>query len=303
MSITTPRDLPQGILAATLAYVIWGVVVVYWKLLPDVSPWEIVGHRVLWSVVLLLPIIVVLGRTSAVLAAFRNPRRAAALLASSALIATNWGIFIWAVVEGRIVEASLGYYINPLFVIALGVVLLGESLSRLRVAAFVLAAAGVAVQAVALGGLPWISLTLAGSFAIYGYVRKVVQVEALDGLFVETLIVAPFAIFGFWLLMQDGELAFAHGDPLTDALLIGAGAITALPLWLFAYGARRVRLSTMGFLQYIAPSISLVIAVAVYDEPFGTVRLVSFGLIWAALVLVSLEMFRRPVPVAPEECR
>jgi len=301
--MTTPRDLPQGILAAALAYVIWGVVVVYWKLLPDVSPWEILGHRVVWSVVVLLPVVLLFRRLPAVLAIFRNPRRAAALLLSSVLIAGNWGIFIWAVTEGRIIETSLGYYINPLFAIALGVLLLGEKLSRLRIMAFVLAGIGVGVQAVALGGLPWISLVLASSFAVYGYVRKVVQVEALDGLFIETLIVAPVALIGFWLMMGQGELAFAHGDLVTDALLIGAGAVTALPLWLFAYGARSVRLSTMGFLQYIAPTISLIIAVTVYDEPFGTVRLVSFSLIWAALVLVSLEMFRRPVPVAPEECR
>lgn len=301
--MTTARDQPRGVFAAALSYVIWGVVVVYWKLVDDVSPWEILGHRVLWSVLLLAPIILIFGRLGPVLAVFTVPRRAAALCVSSVLIAANWGIFIWAVTQGRIVETSLGYYINPLLAILLGVVLLGEHLSRLRMAAFALAGAGVAVQAVALGGLPWISLVLAGSFAIYGYVRKVVQVEALDGLFIETLLVMPFALIGMWLMMQQGDLAFGHGPVLRDALLIGAGAVTALPLWLFAYGARRVRLSTMGFLQYIAPTISLIIAVTVYDEPFGTVRLVSFGLIWAALILVSLEMFRRPVPRPPEECR
>jgi len=299
----TAKDQPQGVLAAALSYAIWGVVVVYWKLLGDVSPWEILGHRVLWSVAVLLPVILLLGRLGPVLAIFRNPRRTAALFVSSALIAGNWGIFIWAVTSGRIVETSLGYYINPLLAILLGVVMLGEKLSTLRIAAFVLAGAGVAVQAVALGGLPWVSLALACSFAVYGYVRKVVQVEALDGLFVETLIVAPVAALGMWLLMSRGDLAFAHGSLVRDALLVGAGAVTALPLWLFAYGARRVRLSTMGFLQYIAPTLSLIIAVGVYHEPFGTVRLVSFGLIWAALALVSAEMFRRPVPVPPEECR
>ncbi len=301
--MTTPRDLPQGVLAAALSYVVWGVVVIYWKLLDDVSPWEIVGHRVLWSVILLAPIIVAFGRVGAVLGVLRSPRRAAALFVSAALIAANWGIFIWAVAAERIVDTSLGYYINPLLAILLGVVLLGERLSRLRIAAFVLAGAGVAVQTVALGGLPWISLVLALTFALYGYVRKVVQAEALDGLFIETLIVAPFAAAGMWYLAGHGGLAFAHGTLARDLLLVGAGAITTLPLWLFAFGARRVRLSTMGFLQYIAPTISLVIAVAIYDEPFGTVRLISFGLIWAALALVSVEMFRRPVPRPPEACR
>lgn len=300
--MTTPRDTTQGVLAAVLAYVIWGVIVVYWKLLPGVAPWEILAHRVIWSLVLLAPIIVFLGRTAIVWSVLRNRRSFLALLASSALIAVNWGLFIWAVTEQRIVETSLGYYINPLFAILLGVVLLGEKLSRIRVAAFGLAAAGVVLQAVAMGGVPFISLGLAASFAVYGYVRKVVKAEALDGLFVETLIVSPFALAALAYFANEGSLAFAHGPLSQDLLMIGAGAVTALPLWLFAVGARQVRLSTMGFLQYIAPTISLILAVTIYDEPFDTVRLVSFGLIWAALAVVSVELFRRPVVTPPEAC-
>lgn len=293
------RDTLQGLIAGASAYVIWGLVVIYWKLMPGVSPWEVLAHRVVWSVVLLAPIIVALGRVPAILAAVRSSRSLLALLASSMLIASNWGIFIWAVADGRIIETSLGYYINPLFAIGLGVLLLGEKLSAWRTAAFGLAAIGVAIQAVALGGVPFVSLSLAASFAVYGYVRKVVKVEALDGLFVETLIVTPLALGVLAFMASNATLSFGHTGWLEAALLIGAGPITALPLFLFSFGARRVQLSTMGFLQYIAPTISLILAVAVYHEPFGTTRAVSFGFIWAALILASLEGFRR-TPARPE---
>mgnify|MGYP003593959395 FL=1 len=178
-----------------------------------------------------------------------------------------------------------------------GVVMMGERLSRWRIAAFVLAGAGVAVQAVALGGLPWVSIVLASSFALYGYVRKVVAVAALDGLFVETLLIAPLAAAYAVLLTEQGRLAFGQGSSLETLLLIGAGPVTAVPLWLFSVGARGVRLSTLGFLQYIAPTISLAMAVFLYHEPFGPVRALSFALIWAALAVVSAEALRRPAPV------
>ena len=295
------KDSLNGIIAAATSYAIWGVVVIYWKLIHGVSAWETLTHRVLWCLVFLTPIVLALGRGPAIWTALSSRRSLLALLASATLIAGNWGIFIWAVQEGRIVETSLGYYINPLLAILLGVVMLGEHLSRWRMAAFALAAAGVAVQAVALGGLPWISIVLATSFATYGYVRKVVKVEALDGLFVETLLVAPFAGIYVWLLAEHGELAFGQGEWTQTLLLAGAGPVTAIPLWLFSVGARKVRMSTLGFLQYIAPTISLAIAVFVYHEPFGLVRAVSFALIWSALVVVSLDALRRPAIVTPEE--
>ncbi|BCW89781.1 Protein RarD [Alphaproteobacteria bacterium SO-S41] len=296
-----PKDSLNGVIAAATSYVIWGVVVVYWKLIHDVSAWEVLTHRMLWCLAFLAPIVLALGRGPAIWAALSSRRSVLALLTSAILIAGNWGIFIWAVQEGRIVETSLGYYINPLLAILIGVVMLGEQLSRWRMAAFALAAAGVAVQAVALGGLPWISIVLATSFATYGYVRKVVKVEALDGLFVETLLVAPFAGIYVWLLAEHGELAFGHVDWVQTLLLVGAGPVTAIPLWLFSVGARKVRMSTLGFLQYIAPTISLAIAVFIYHEPFGLVRAISFALIWSALVVVSFDALRRPAIVTPEE--
>ena len=300
--MTTERDSVNGITAALTAYVIWGVVVVYWKLMPGVPAWEILAHRVVWCLAFLAPIVLALGRWPAIVAALSSWRSLTALVVSSLLIAMNWGIFIWAVQQGRIVETALGYYINPLLAILIGVVMLGERLSRWRTVAFGLAAAGVAVQAVALGGLPWIALVLASSFAVYGYVRKVVNVQALDGLFVETMLTAPLAGLLMWHLAGTGELRFGHVDMATTLLMMGAGPVTAIPLWLFAVAARGVRMSTIGFLQYVAPTISLVIAVWVYDEPFGWVRMVSFGLIWAALAVVTFEMFRRPAIVTPAEC-
>ncbi|MFO1238433.1 MAG: EamA family transporter RarD [Alphaproteobacteria bacterium] len=295
--MTQPKDQPTGVIAAAISYAIWGVVVAYWKALGGVSAWEVLAHRVLWCLVFLTPIVVALGRVAAIRQALSSRRSLMALAVSATLIGFNWGIFIWAVQEGRIIETSLGYYINPLLAIALGVVMMGERLSRWRIAAFVLAGAGVAVQAVALGGLPWVSIVLASSFALYGYVRKVVAVAALDGLFVETLLIAPLAAAYAVLLTEQGRLAFGQGSSLETLLLIGAGPVTAVPLWLFSVGARGVRLSTLGFLQYIAPTISLAMAVFLYHEPFGPVRALSFALIWAALAVVSAEALRRPAPV------
>lgn len=295
--MTQPKDQPAGVVAAAISSAIWGVLVAYWKALGGVSAWEVLAHRVLWCLVFLTPIVVSLGRVAAIRQALSSRRSLMALAVSATLIGFNWGIFIWAVQEGRIIETSLGYYINPLLAIALGVVMMGERLSRWRIAAFVLAGAGVAVQAVALGGLPWVSIVLASSFALYGYVRKVVAVAALDGLFVETLLIAPLAAAYAVLLTEQGRLAFGQGSSLETLLLIGAGPVTAVPLWLFSVGARGVRLSTLGFLQYIAPTISLAMAVFLYHEPFGPVRALSFALIWAALAVVSAEALRRPAPV------
>lgn len=296
-----PADTLNGVLAAVLAYVIWGLVVVYWKWVGHVSAWETLAHRVVWCFVFLLPIVLALGRWPAIRGALTDRRSLVTLGACALFIGSNWGIFIWAVQQGRIVETSLGYYINPLLVIALGVVLLGEKLSPVRVVSLALAAIGVAIQAWALGFVPWISLVLATSFAIYGYLRKVISVEALDGLFVETLLITPLAAGYLLLLEGEGTLSFGHTGWGEALLLTVAGPITAVPLWMFAVGARGVRMSTMGFLQYIAPTISLVIAVVVYHEPFDALRMVSFAFIWAALLVVSLEAFRRPMLVTPEE--
>ncbi len=291
--MTASRDTARGVAAAATAYVLWGVVVVYWKLLGHVDAWEILAHRIVWSLAFVAPIVVALGRVPAVLAALSNARSLAALALSTVLISLNWGVFIWAVANGRILETSLGYYVNPLATILLGVALLGERLSPLRLAAFGLGAAGVAVQAWALGGLPWVSLVLPFSFALYGFVRKTIPVEAIDGLLVETLLAAPFAALYLILLAQDGSLAFLDVDRWTDALLVIAGPVTAIPLWLFAVGARGLRMSTLGFLQYATPTITFALGTFVYAEPMSALRLASFALIWAALALVVWDGLAR----------
>jgi chloramphenicol-sensitive protein RarD len=237
--------------------------------------------------------VLVLGRLPHIRAIIATRKSLGALALSTLLISTNWGIFIWAVQAGRIVETSLAYYINPIFSILLGIFLLGERITRLRAGALGLAAAGVVVQAMALGGLPWISLVLASSFALYGYVRKVVDASALDGLFIETMLAMPLALAYLFFLGTHHALAFGNGPSWQSLLLIGAGPVTAIPLWLFSVGARSIRLSTIGFLQYIAPSISLALAVFAYGERFTLMHGLSFALIWLALALVSAEALRR----------
>ena len=216
-----------------------------------------------------------------------------ALVASALLIAVNWGLFIWAVTADRIIDTSLGYYINPLVSFVLGVVWLGERLTKIQLAAIALALLGVINQTVALGYLPWISLVLAVSFGIYGLIRKTVAVESLEGLTVEAILLAPISLgyIVYQVVSQQG--AFFHVSLATDLLLVLAGPLTAIPLLLFAAGARLVRLSTMGFLQYLAPSISLVLAVFLYHEPFTQAHAVTFALIWSALALVTWEALRR----------
>lgn len=282
-------DDPRGVLYAALAYVAWGLVTIYWKLLGSVPSSEVLAHRIVWCLGLLIIVIGIMGRARHVLHLLRKPKIVGLMVLTAFLIGGNWYLFIWAVVEGRVLETSLGYYINPLVSILLGALLLGERLSRLRKIAFALAATAVAIQIIMLGELPWVSLTLAFSFGAYGYLRKVAPVEALEGLFIETLVLAPLAVAWLMWVAQNGTMAFGAQDMAIDLLLIGAGPVTAVPLLLFSLGARMVRLSTMGFLQYIAPTISFLLAVCVWHEPFGPVRAATFALIWAALALVSWE--------------
>lgn len=285
----TRLDDPRGVLYAALAYVAWGLVTIYWKMLGTVPSSEVLAHRVVWCLVTLVILIAALGRVRHVLHLLKKPKIVGLMTLTALLIGGNWYLFIWSVVEGRVLETSLGYYINPLVSILLGALFLGERLSGLRKIAFALAAAAVAIQIIMLGELPWISLSLAFSFGLYGYLRKVAPVEALEGLFIETLVLAPLAAAYLFFLAESGDLQFAAQGYDIDMLLLGAGPVTAVPLLLFALGARLVRLSTMGFLQYVAPTISFLLAVYVWHEPFGPVRAATFALIWVALALVSWE--------------
>ena len=297
MSTTPVTEAAQerraGLIYGLSAYLLWGVLPLYFKALAHVSPGEILAHRIVWSLIFLAGLVSLWRRWAAVRAALASRRVFVTLIASALLIAVNWLVYIMAVVSGHVLEGSLGYYLNPLVNILLGVVLLGERLSRAQVGATVLAGAGVAVLAAgAVDGL-WISLTLAASFALYGYLRKIVAVDAVEGLFIETALLAPIALGWIFYLDASGAGGLGGWSWATILLLVLGGAITAIPLLLFTAAARRLPYSTMGFLQYIAPSLQFLMAVLLFGEPLTTAHLVCFGAIWAALVIVSLDGWRR----------
>ncbi|HEY8696072.1 MAG TPA: EamA family transporter RarD [Rhizomicrobium sp.] len=283
------RDDPRGILYALIAYAVWGIMPLYWRLLSAVPPFELTVHRVLWCALFVLGVTLARGRWPQLLAAIRNRRLLGTLALTSVLISINWTIYIYCVASHQLVEASLGYYINPLISIALGVTLFGEHLSRLRLIAVLLAGAAVAVQTFELGHFPWIAPCLALSFGFYGYFRKRTAIDALDGLTIETWILFPLTcgLVVYWTASRTG--AFPLPGLTKNALLILGGPLTALPLALFAAGARRIRLSTLGFLQYFSPSITLLLAVAAFGEPFTRTDAITFGCVWAALVIVAVD--------------
>ncbi len=278
-----------GGLFALGAYGLWGVLPVYWKWLEGISPIEVVAHRVLWSAVFTGLLVLALGRRQELLATLRAPRRALPLVAGGALLSANWCLFIWSVANERLVEASFGYYLNPLVNVALGVLLLGERLTRVQGLAIAVAALGVAVLGSEQGGAPWIPLSLAASFGIYGLVHKLTPVSSVTGLFLETVFLAPLALV---YLEVRGQSAFADGDVVARLLLLSTGAVTALPLMLFASAARRLSFSTLGLFQYLSPSLSFLLAVLAYGEPLGSLRITAFALIWIAVALYSASSLR-----------
>lgn len=283
------RNERAGIALAAASYVLWGVLPLYWRLLDSVPPFEIAVHRILWGALFVGILTLWRGRWKRVRRIFRTPVLIRALTISCLLIATNWTIYIYSISLREVLQAALGYFINPLLTILLGVVFLKERISKVRLVAVVLAGAALALKAVTYGHIPLIALGLAVTFGFYGLVRKRTPVDPLDGLFVETVLLLPLTVLcvGYWWWRGTGSFPAA---PLSvDALLVAAGPVTAIPLMLFAAGVRRIRLSTLGFLQYFSPSITLLIAVAAFHEPFGRIDLAVFGCIWAALALVALE--------------
>lgn len=280
----------SGLLLAFGAYIVWGLLPLFFVALRGVGALEVVAHRICWSVLLLGAIVLATGRWARLRVALTAPRTRARLLLSASLIACNWLVYIWSVTTHQIIAASLGYFLNPLVNVMLGVALLGERLGRAQAAAVALAAAGVATLAIGTGvghGL-WVSLTLAISFALYGLVRKTTPVEALEGLTVETMALAPIAA-GY--LAWNGTPGLAQPG-VVPVLLIASGAVTALPLLLFAAAARLLPLSTLGLVQYLSPSLSFLIAVALLGERLTTPHLVCFGLIWSGLALVAADGVR-----------
>lgn len=286
----------SGVLLAVGAYGIWGLLPLYLRLLREVPALQVLAHRVLWSLAILLVIVLVARRGAAIRAAARG--HTLLLLATSAtLISINWLVYIWSVQHAHVLEASLGYFINPLVNVALGVAVLRERIGRIQRAAVAVAAAGVAVMAMS-GGALWISLTLAVSFGLYGLVRKVVAIDALGGLTVETVLLAPICVVVLAQASATGTAAFGP-DVGLDLLLAFAGAATAAPLLMFAAAARRMPYTTLGLLQYIAPTLQFAEAVLLFREPLRPFHLVAFALIWAGCALYAWGSLRGVGPPAP----
>lgn len=288
----TSHPSRSGFVFATGAYLIWGLSPLFWKLLTGVPPFEQLAHRVLWCAVLLAGVLTAGGRWGELARALGQGRVVLTLVASTVFIAANWFVYLYAVVEERIVEASLGYFINPLVTVLLGLLVLGERLSRAQGVALLLAAGGVALLTYHLGQLPWISLVLACSFGLYGLLRKTVDASPEVGLLAEALLLSPLLLA--WLLREEvtGGGAFGAGGWGVRGLLLATGVITAVPLLLFTHGARRLPLSTVGFLQYLAPTCQFLLAVLVYREPFDLHQLGAFVLIWLGLVVFTADARR-----------
>lgn len=290
----------RGLLQTLGAYLLWGLSPIFWKLLVDVPSGELLAHRIVWSALLLGLLITAQHRWKQVRTVLRSPRVALTLVATTALVTTNWLIYLWAVTSDRILEASLGYYVNPLVTVLLAVLFLGERPTRSLWWALALAAAGVAILTAGVGAVPWLSLLLAFSFGFYGLLRKRVQAEAEVGLLVETVIASPLALGFLLFLTNSGRGSFGAAGLSTSLLLVASGLITAAPLLLFNLGVRKIPLATTGFLQYVAPTLQFLLAVVVYREPFGQAQLASFALIWLALALFSWELRKSWRPGPPD---
>ncbi|MBU9698484.1 EamA family transporter RarD [Rhodobacteraceae bacterium HSP-20] len=291
---TPPKneDSPKGLVLAVTAYLMWGFLPLYMKALADVPVLEVLAHRVLWSVPVAGAILIWLGRTRDLQTALRSPRMIGMAALTAGLISVNWGIYVWSIQSGQALEAALGYYINPLFSIFLGRVLLGERMSRAQGAAIALAALAVAVLTWEAGRVPVIALGLTVSWGFYAYLKKRLPLGPNQGFMLEVLILSPLAAGWLVWIGAQGTMVFG-ADAWLTALLLCAGVVTAVPLMIYANGAKLLRLSTIGILQYIAPTMIFLTAVLVFDEPFGMARAVAFPMIWAALVIYTGSMIRR----------
>jgi chloramphenicol-sensitive protein RarD len=292
--------MQPGLAYAALAYAMWGLFPIYFQQLRSVGALEIVLHRSVWSLAFLIVVLLAMRRFGALTASLRQPRQVVLFSASALLLSANWLLYVWAVNNGRVIDSSLGYFINPLVNVLLGVLVLHERLRAGQWLAIGFAAAGVLWLTVLAGALPWIGLAIAASFGLYGLMRKTAALGALEGLALETLMMALVAVplLAWW--TWQGRSAFATGDTEVIGWLLLAGPLTAVPLLLFAAGARRIPLATLGLLQYIAPTLQLALGIWWFNEPFDTRRLIGFALIWAALAIYSVEgLMRQRAPAPP----
>lgn len=285
------QDTLRGFSFAMSAYLLWGFLPLYLKLVGHIPAVEVVAHRVLWSIPVAGLVLIVLGRTSDIGRVLRDPKSLMMGCITAALVSVNWGVYVWAIASDRALDGALGYYINPIFSVFLGAMLLGEKLNKLQWAAVALAAGAVAVLTIANGSLPWPALALTVSWGLYAYFKRSLPIGPNQGFLLEVLILSPIALgYLVWLAVQGG----GHFVPMSlDMwLLMGCGIVTAVPLMLYANGAKGLQLATIGIMQYIAPTMIMLIAVFVFEEPFGSARAIAFPMIWAALGLYTYAMFR-----------
>lgn len=286
-------ETQMGAIHAGFSYFLWGLLPIYWKFLGAVPAKEILANRIFWSFIFMIVVLFFTKKWSLFVRTLKgfaqNKKQMYALTIASILISVNWFVYIWAVNSGHMIEASLGYYINPLVSILLGMLVLKEKLTIYQYVSFVLAAIGVLIISISHGQFPWIAMILALTFGLYGLAKKLINVDSAVGLTLETLVVAPIAAIYMCFLFNNGSNSFLNANLGTDFLLIGAGAATAIPLLYFAKGAQKIPLSLLGFLQYIAPTLTLLLGVFVYDEHFSKIQLLSFMFIWSALTIYSLS--------------
>ena len=291
---TRPNDDSlRGLGFALTAYLLWGVLPLFLKAVSDVPPAEVIAHRVLWSVPIAGAVLWATGRTADLHHALRSPRMLAMAALTATLITINWGTYVWAIGAGHTLDAALGYYINPLFSVAIGAIFLGERLGRAQIAAIALAAAAVIVVGVEAGHVPVISLVLTLSWGAYAFFKKMLPIGPNQGFFLEVLLLSiPALAYMLW-LGHTGQGHFLMGNPHDTWLLLACGPVTALPLMIYANGAKLLRLSTIGILQYITPTMVFLIAVFLFGEPFGTARMIAFPMIWAALAIYTTALVRQ----------
>ncbi|WHY65978.1 EamA family transporter RarD [Neobacillus sp. SuZ13] len=286
-------ETQKGVIHAGFSYLLWGLLPIYWKLLDHVNAKEILASRVVWSFIFMVVVLLLTKKWGLFLSTIKgfakNKKQMGALTIASLLISVNWFIYIWAVNSGHMIEASLGYYINPLISILLGMIVLKEKLTVYQYVSFVLAAIGVLIISISHGQFPWIAIVLALSFGLYGLAKKLINVDSEVGLTLETLVITPIAVIYIGFLFISGTNDFLNAGIPTDLLLMGAGVATAVPLLYFAKGAQKIPLSLLGFLQYIAPTLTLLLGVFVYHEHFSKIQLLSFIFIWSALTIYSLS--------------
>ncbi|GIO24383.1 EamA family transporter RarD [Oceanobacillus sp. J11TS1] len=290
------KPLQQGAIITFVAYLLWGIFPIYWKLLDHVPAGEVLAHRIVWSLVFMIFLVLVTGSWRQFIETIhmlkKDKKKTIAIITASIIISINWFLFIFSVQHGHVLQASLGYYINPLISILLGIFVLKERTTKGQILSFILAGIGVLYLTLSYGVFPWISLLLAMTFGLYGLIKKTVNLHAMYGLTIETLVITPVALFYLIFIPSEGSFTFAPFFTSDNLLLIGSGVVTAVPLLLFAAGAKRIPLAMVGFLQYVAPTIMFFLGVFLYNETFTVHHMITFALIWAALIIYMASIYR-----------